>query len=62
MKLTLMQQYEECQYLISERLCILCEDREPTPEQRQIAEREAAEWQKRYLAKDEPQRQLKMFL
>jgi hypothetical protein len=34
----------EWQYRYQERLGIMCEDREPTPEQKAIAYREANEW------------------
>jgi len=39
----------EYEYRRSERIAILCEDRQPTPEQEAIATQEAEAWKAEYL-------------
>jgi len=62
MTLTLSEQFAECQFRIAERIAILCEDREPTTEQMAIAEKEAQDWQRRYLAENPSNGQREMLL
>ncbi len=46
--MTPTEQLEERRVIISTRLGILCEDREPMPEQMTISTLEANQWQERY--------------
>lgn len=56
--MSLKELYEEHEYRISERLGILCEDRQPTAEQMEIAQREADEWLRETTRKPSPAAQL----
>jgi hypothetical protein len=59
--MTLTELYTEYQYRIDERLGILCEDREPTSEQRKLAEKEAQEWLRRYQKENPKDGQIPLF-
>ncbi len=48
--MTPLDQQAECRHIISTRIAILCEEREPTPEQEAIARAEALDWVRRYNA------------
>lgn len=66
MTLTLTEQYAEYQYRVAERIGIMCENdttnQELLQSARFAAEREAQEWQRRYLAENPRDGQREMLL